>query len=114
MLIISRKQGSNTEHQSEYTLKGFYFVTRVNTTLLADFQNVDIVLHFRLFSSFLAQLSRRHTRRAYRIGLEPASVRVLTLSNMNISETTRSIAIKFNGVGGKARSDKNSGFDGNR
>ena len=74
MLIISRKQGSKTERQNEYTLKGFYFVTRVNTTLLADFQNVDIVLHFRMFSSFLAQLSQSLTRRAYRMGLEPASV----------------------------------------
>ena len=30
-----------------------------------------------------------------RLGLEPASVRVLTLSNINISETNGPIAIKF-------------------
>ena len=48
---------------------------------------------------FLAHLSRRLTRWAYRMGLEPASVRVCvrpsTLSNMNISETSRPITIKF-------------------
>ena len=48
---------------------------------------------------FLAHLSRRLTRWAYRIGLEPASVRpsvrASTLSNMNISETSRPITTKF-------------------
>ena len=48
---------------------------------------------------FLAHLSRRLTRWAYRMGLEPASVRpcvrASTLSNMNISETSRPITIKF-------------------
>ena len=43
----------------------------------------------------LAHLSRRLTRWAYRMGLEPASVRASTLSNMNISETSRPIMIKF-------------------
>ena len=48
----------------------------------------------------LAHLSRRLTRWAYRMGLEPASsvrpcVRASTLSNMNISETSRPITIKF-------------------
>ena len=43
---------------------------------------------------FLAHLSRRLTRWAYRMGLEPASVRASTFSNMNISETSRPIAIK--------------------
>ena len=47
----------------------------------------------------LAHLSRRLTRWAYRMGLEPASVRACirasTLSNMNISETSRSITTKF-------------------
>ena len=48
---------------------------------------------------FLAHLSRRLTRWAYRIPVEPASVRpsvrVSTLSNMNISETNGLIATKF-------------------
>ena len=48
---------------------------------------------------FLAHLSRRLTRWAYRMGLEPASVRACvrasTLSNMNISETRRPITTKF-------------------
>ena len=43
----------------------------------------------------LAHLSRRLTRWAYRMGLEPASVRASTLSNMNISETSRPITTKF-------------------
>ena len=56
-----------------------------------------------LYTVFLAHLSRRLTRWAYRMGLEPASVRpsvracvlASTLSNMNISETSRSTTIKF-------------------
>ena len=48
---------------------------------------------------FLAHLSRRLTRWAYRIGVEPASVcacvRPLTISNMNISKTRGPIATKF-------------------
>ena len=44
---------------------------------------------------FLAHLSRRITRWAYRMGLELASVRPSTHSNMNISETSRPITIKF-------------------
>ena len=52
---------------------------------------------------FLAHLSRRLTRWAYRIGLEPASVCPcvcacvcpLTISNMNISKTRGPIATKF-------------------
>ena len=44
---------------------------------------------------FLAHLSRRLTRWAYRMGVEPASVRASTLSNMNISETSRPITTKF-------------------
>ena len=60
--------------------------------------------------ALLAHLSRRLTRWAYRIGLEPASVRPSvrpsTLSNMNISETSRPITTKFylkhHWVGGKA------------
>ena len=47
----------------------------------------------------LAHLSRRLTRWADRMGLEPASVRACvrasTLSNMNISETSRPITTKF-------------------
>ena len=47
----------------------------------------------------LDHLSWRLTRWAYRMGLEPASVRpcvrASTLSNMNISETSRPITIKF-------------------
>ena len=50
-------------------------------------------------TQFLAHLSRRLTRWAYRMGLEPASVRpcvrASTLSNMNISETSRPITTKF-------------------
>ena len=54
-------------------------------------------------TAFLAHLSRRLTRWAYRMGLEPASVhpcirasvRASTLSNMNISETSRPITTKF-------------------
>ena len=57
------------------------------------------VLQFQFF----AHLSRRLTRWAYRMGLEPASmrasvrasVRTSTLSNMNISETNRPITTKF-------------------
>ena len=56
-----------------------------------------------LFPGFLAHLSRRLTRWAYRMGLEPSSVRpcvrpcvrASTLSNMNISETSRPITTKF-------------------
>ena len=44
---------------------------------------------------FLAHLSRRLTRWAYSIPVEPASIRALTLSNMNISTTSRPIATKF-------------------
>ena len=59
------------------------------------------------FLRFLAHLSWRLTRWAYRMGLEPASVRpsvrasvrpcvrASTLSNMNISETSRPITTKF-------------------
>ena len=43
----------------------------------------------------LAHLSRRLTRWSYRIGLEPASVCPLTISNMNISKTRKPFAIKF-------------------
>ena len=43
---------------------------------------------------FLARVSRRLTRWAYRMGLEPASVRASTFSNMSISETSRPITIK--------------------
>ena len=50
-------------------------------------------------SAFLAHLSRRLTRWTFRMGLEPASVRASvrasTLSNMNISETSRPITTKF-------------------
>ena len=64
---------------------------------------------------FLAHLSRRLTRWAYRMGLEPGSVRASmhasTLSNMNISETSRPITTKFylkhHWDGGKVA----SGFD---
>ena len=53
--------------------------------------------------SLLAHLSRRLARWAYRMGLELASVRpcvhpsvrASTLSNMNISETSRPITTKF-------------------
>ena len=48
-----------------------------------------------LYQALLAPLSRRLTRWTYRMGLEPASVRASTLSNMNISETSRPITIKF-------------------
>ena len=63
---------------------------------------------------FLAHLSRRLTRWAYRMGLKPASVRASmrasmrasTLSNMNISETSRPITtqfyLKYHWGGGKA------------
>ena len=55
------------------------------------------------YCPFLAHLSRRLTRWAYRIGLEPASVCPcvcacvcpLTISNMNISKTRGPIATKF-------------------
>ena len=55
------------------------------------------------FMFLLAHLSRRLTRWAYRMGLElasvrpsvRASVRVSTLSNMSISETSRPITTKF-------------------
>ena len=54
---------------------------------------------FSNFQAFLAHLSRRLTRWAYRIGLEPASVCPcvcpLTISNMNISKTRGPIATKF-------------------
>ena len=43
----------------------------------------------------LSHLSRRLTRWAYRMGLEPVSIRASTLSNMNISETSRPITTKF-------------------
>ena len=53
--------------------------------------------------ALLAHLSWRLTRWAYRMGLEPASVRpcvrpsvrASTFSNMNISETSKPITIKF-------------------
>ena len=51
------------------------------------------------FKCILAHLSRRLTRWAYRMGLEPASVRPSVrpskLSNMNISETSWPITTKF-------------------
>ena len=47
------------------------------------------------FPGLLAHLSRRLTRGTYSIPVEPASVRALTLSNMNISATSRPIATKF-------------------
>ena len=54
---------------------------------------------FLSLSELLAHLSQRLTRWAYRMGLEPASVRASvrasTLSNMNISETSRPITTKF-------------------
>ena len=61
--------------------------------LVIKCSNIYIILWF------LAHLSRRLTRWAYRIGLEPASVCVcvcpLTISNMNISKTRGPIATKF-------------------
>ena len=42
----------------------------------------------------LAHLSRSLTRCAYSMGLEPASVRLFTLSNIEISKTSGPIAIK--------------------
>ena len=73
-----------------------------NIKLSAKFyQNIPngLIVNFH----FLAHLSRRLTRWAYRIGLEPASmrpcvrvsVRPSTLSNMYISETSRPITTKF-------------------
>ena len=75
-------------------------------------------IKYTLFFAFLAHLSRRLTRWAYSIPVEPASVRasvrpsvhasvrVFTLSNMNISETNGLIETKFylkhHWVGGKA------------
>ena len=61
--------------------------------------NISVVLFKNVTFRFLAHLSRRLTRWAYRIGLEPASVCPcvcpLTISNMNISKTRRPIATKF-------------------
>ena len=58
------------------------------------------------------------------MGLEPASVGLFTLSDMNISDTNWPIIIKFHlkhhlggglaALGFWARSDQNSGFHGNR
>ena len=71
-----------------------------NIKLSAKFyQNIPngLIVNF----TFLAHLSRRLTRWAYRIGLEPASVCPcvcvcpLTISNMNISKTRGPIATKF-------------------
>ena len=53
-----------------------------------------------VFPTFLAHLSRRLTRWAYRMGLKPASVRASTISNMNISETSNQILHHWGG--GKA------------
>ena len=61
-----------------------------------------LIFFFFFLSFFLAHLSQRLTRWAYRMGLEPASVRPCvrasvrpsTLSNMNISETNRPITTK--------------------
>ena len=66
------------------------------------FKMVGFVLCFCCFV-LLAHLSRRLTRWAYRMGLKPASIRACvrpcvrasTLSNMNISETSRPITTKF-------------------
>ena len=44
-----------------------------------------------LASSFIAHLSQRLTRWAYSIPIEPAYVYLFTLSNMNISATSRPI-----------------------
>ena len=54
MPIMCRKQGTFTESKSEFTLKAFYFVTRINTALLDDFQKFDNFsqVTFLLFSSF--------------------------------------------------------------
>ena len=72
---------------------------------LYQFLLIGYLFTFQLWRAhnFLAHLSRRLTRWAYRMGLEPASVRpcvrasvrASTLSNMNISETGRRIAFKF-------------------
>ena len=56
-------------------------------------------VHTKFQTGFLAHLSRRLTRLAYSIPVEPSSVCPLvcasTFSNINISETSRSITIKF-------------------
>ena len=54
-----------------------------------------ILFWLTLTFTFLAHLSWRLTRWAYRMGPEPAFVRPSTLSNMNISETSRPITTKF-------------------
>ena len=70
--------------------------------------------HCGKIAECLAHLSRRLTRRAYRIGVEPASmlasvrpcVRALTLSNIDISATSGPIVtrlyLKHHWGGGKA------------
>ena len=71
------------------------------SSITADF-NISSALRWAIqdqwssgVSTFLAHLSRRLTRWAYRIGLQPASVCLLTISNMNISKTREPIATKF-------------------
>ena len=56
---------------------------------------INQITHKQIAKHFLAHLSRRLTRWAYRMGLEPAFVRASTLSNINSSETSRPITIKF-------------------
>ena len=68
-------------------------------------EQFSMIIKFEFWQKcgLLAHLSRRLTRWAYRMGLEPASVRASvcpcvrasTLSNMNISETSRPITTKF-------------------
>ena len=69
----------------------------------SDWADAQADLSFCWVHRLLAHLSRRLTRWAYRMGLEPVSVRpcvcarvrASTLSNMNISKTSRPITTKF-------------------
>ena len=79
-----------------YILKTFWWRNVVLKILIQC--EIKFDLHIYIYVGqwpLLAHLSRRLTRWAYRMGLEPASVPVSTLSNMSISETSKPIQSNF-------------------
>ena len=94
LILIIKVAGNQDRHKS---LDEFDFGPLVSMAHLCVFWNGRMSSSACGWSKdlFLAHLTRRLTRWAYRMGLEPVSVRPSTLSNMNISETSRPITTKF-------------------
>ena len=99
--VLAKRSHSSLQLSKVLKIKKFLFhfkttcISNIDVSVEVDTRPIRCNVTFR----FLAHLSRRLTRWAYRIGLEPASVCPCvcpkTISNMNISKTRGPIATKF-------------------